>query len=196
MRRCTRRPRRADKPPVISGFDRTSSCLGRTAQTRLDSGIRLRRRCARRNVETGDNANAVIRGDCPGRTRFVDDDEAGCGDASRSDRLQPVTEDAVRGFLTDARRTDRMRTGGVTSGKALRELVATPQLMRRRKRSDRRERAEGNECQGARPPTEPRQQQYQGYAHHASRATASAFGNHVIDGLQMPFHRTACESGH
>ncbi len=148
--------------------------------------MRLRRRCARRNVETGDNANAVIRGDGPSRTGFVDDDDAGCGHASGSDRLQPVTEDAVRGFLTDARGTDRMRTGGVTSGKALRELVATPQLMSRRKRSDRRKRAQGNECQGARPPTKPRQHQYQGYAHQASRAMASASGNHAIDGLQMP----------
>ena len=122
--------------------------------------MRLRGRCARGNVERYDYANALNRGNRPRGTGLMSDDEAGCVDAARSDGLQPVTEDTVGGFLTDARGGDGMRAGGMTSGKAFSKLVATPQLMSRRERPDRRERAQGDQRQGTRPPTEPHQHLY------------------------------------
>ena len=69
------------------------------------------------------------------------DDEARGAQASSSDGLQPVTEDAVGGFLTDVRCRDRMRAGGMTDDEAFGQLVATRQLMCGRERADRRERA-------------------------------------------------------
>ena len=122
--------------------------------------MRLRGRCARGNVERYDDANALNGGDGPRGTRLVRDNEAGCVHASRPDRLQPVTEDAVRGFLADARGRDSMRAGGMTRDKAFSKLVAASQLMSRRERPDRRERAQGHQGQGARPPTEPHQHLY------------------------------------
>ena len=88
--------------------------------------MRLRGRCARGNVERYDYANGLNRGNRPRGTGLMDDDQTGCIDAARSDRLQPVTEDAVCGFLADACGRDGMRAGGMTRGKAFRELVATP----------------------------------------------------------------------
>ena len=122
--------------------------------------MRLRGRCARGNVERYDYANALNSGEGPSKTGLVRDDETGCVHASRSDGLQPVTEDAVCGFLTDACGSNGMRAGGMTSGKAFSELVATPQLMSRRERPDRGERAQGHQRQATRPPTEPRQHLY------------------------------------
>jgi hypothetical protein len=133
--------------------------------------MRLGGRCARGNVERGDDANALNRRDGASRTGLVRDDEAGCVHAPRPDRLQPVTEDAVSGFLTDARGCDRMGAGGMTSGKALRELVATPQLMSRRERPDRRERAQGDQRPSACPRTEPLQHLNKGYVYQALSAT-------------------------
>jgi hypothetical protein len=101
----------------------------------------------------------------------VRDDETGCMHASRTDGLQPVTEDAVCGVLTDPGGGNVMRAGGMTSNKAFSQLVATPQLMCRREGPDRDERAQGNQRQAARPPTEPHQHLYQGYALDASCAT-------------------------
>ena len=122
--------------------------------------MRLRGRCASGNVEMDDYANAMNRGDAPRGTGLVRDDEAGCGHASRSDGLQPVAEDAVSGLLTGARGGHGMRAGGMTRGKAFSQLIATPQLMSRRERPDRRERAQGHQRQGTRPPTEPGQHLY------------------------------------
>ena len=106
--------------------------------------MRLRGRCARGNVEGYDYANTLNRGDDPSRTGLVRDDQTGCVHASGSDRLQPVTENAVCGFLTDPRGGNGMRAGGMTSDKAFSQLVATPQLMSRRERPDRGERAQGH----------------------------------------------------
>jgi hypothetical protein len=63
----------------------------------------------------------------------------------------------VCGFLTDPRGGNGMRAGGMTSDNAFSQLVATPQLMSRRERPDRGERAQGRQRQATRPPTEPRQ---------------------------------------
>ena len=119
--------------------------------------MRLRGRCARGNVEGYDYANTLNRGDDPSRTGLVRDDQTGCVHAARSDGLQPVTEDAVCGFLTDPRGGNVMRAEGMASDEAFSQLVATHQLMSRRECPDRGERAQGNQRQGARPPTEPRQ---------------------------------------
>lgn len=97
-----------------------------------------------------------------------------------------MTEDAVRGFLTGAGGGDGMRAGGMTSGKAFSELVAAPQLMSRRERPDRRERAQGHHGQCARPPTEPHQHLYQGYAYDASHATPSAVDGKGIEAFGCP----------
>ena len=122
--------------------------------------MRLRGRCARGNVERYDYANTLNSGDDPSRTGLVRDDETGCVHAARSDGLQPVTEDAVCGFLADPSGGNGVRAGEMTSDKAFSQLVATPQLMSRRERPDRRERAQGDQRQGTRPPTEPHQHLY------------------------------------
>ena len=120
----------------------------------------LRGRCARGDVERYDEANTLNRSDDPSRTGLVRDDQSRCVHASGSDRLQPVTENAVCGFLTDPRGGNGMRAGGMTSDKAFSQLVAAPQLMSGRERPERGKRAQGNQCQGARPPTEPGQHLY------------------------------------
>jgi hypothetical protein len=68
--------------------------------------MRLCGRRARENVERYDYANALHGTGGPCGTGLVRDDEAGRVHASRSEGLQPVTEDAVRGFLTDPRGRD------------------------------------------------------------------------------------------
>ena len=105
-------------------------------------------------------------------TGLVRDDEAGRAQASSSERLQPVTEDAVSGFLTDVCCGNGMRAGSMTNGEAFGEFVAALQLMNGRERADRGERAQRNQRPGARLRTEPLQHLDQGYAHSASCATA------------------------
>lgn len=126
----------------------------------LEKGTRLRGRGARGYVETCDCADVLNRADGSGRTGLVREDKAGGAHASSSQGLQPVTEDAVGGSLIDARGRDRMRAGGMTNDEAFGELVAALQLMKRRKRADRRERAQGDQRPGACPRTEPLQHLY------------------------------------
>jgi hypothetical protein len=57
------------------------------------------------------------------------DDDAGSAYARSSKGLQPMAENAVIGFLSDARSRNGMRAGDMRSGQAFSELVAALQLM-------------------------------------------------------------------
>jgi hypothetical protein len=78
--------------------------------------MRLRGWCARGDVERDDRANALKRTDGSRGASLMRDDEAGSAYARSSEGLQPVAQNAVIGFLSDARRRNRMRAGDMRNG--------------------------------------------------------------------------------